>query len=276
MNTLTPWLSDDRPERVASLFTERTRTVLKKLSNGWPGPDDICLPVPRTTHAEMRRLGAVIHDGKVSVARRDVVAVKFSAHAPLAASREFVPIRVEMIPSSAFGASLYNLLTKDCWKAFRKTSLLRAGLACEVCGYGGEPVEAHEVWTYHSGDRKGWGVQRLRALLCLCHDCHEMFHPGLANVKGRSKVVRERLCAVNCWTDMEWSEFSVECDRDFARRSTKSWQMDLSQFAEFGELRIDSRWSCQGETLTTKMPTGTSHAMIAGIPWSMVGEASAR
>lgn len=62
----------------------------------------------------------------------------------------FLPLQIELVPSTAFGENLRKLLTKTEWDKVRKAVYKRAGYKCEICGGKGEkhPVEAHEEWLY--------------------------------------------------------------------------------------------------------------------------------
>ena len=267
-----PESTDSVGRRMGPDYGMRTRVVLKRVGSGWPDRDRIGLPVPKSEHKRLITMGAGLDEDRVHVTRREVVAEGFQPYAPLAAAKSFCPLRIEMIPASAFGASLHNLLTPVCWKSFRRPAFLAAGYVCEVCGDAGA-VEAHEVWTYHAGDRPGWGTQKLERLLCLCRACHEVFHPGLANLRGRLGVVRGRIALINDWHEADLSAWAAIADRDFLRRSRLSWTMDLSNFSAFGPLDIQARWIPNGDGhLATKLPgTGASNAAIRGLNWRIVG-----
>lgn len=246
MPDLFPPLRYDRgPAFPASLFERRTRTVLSSLGPGWPETGRMGLPIGKEHRPVALASGARQEEfGRVSIERKQAVLPTMQGFVPLIAQKEFAPLRIEMIPQTAFGASLKNLLTPNAWKAVRTRAYAAAGHVCQVCGSAHGAVECHEVWEYHTpASEEVWGVQTLKALLCLCKDCHAMFHPGLANLSGKSAEVAERTRLVNAWSISEYQQFSRWCNALHAFRSKFDWLLDLSEIPQLGTLEIDPKWS---------------------------------
>ncbi|SAL06689.1 hypothetical protein AWB78_08194 [Caballeronia calidae] len=118
----------------------------------------------------------------------------------------------DLIPETAWGASLANLLTSVSWAALRNQVIEHNHHVCELCGLQINALEAHEVWEYDfpPDDEMAqcehltvFGVQRLRGLLSVCADCHLCFHLGYANVHGRLPETLDRLAALNNWSGEE-------------------------------------------------------------------------
>ena len=97
---------------------------------------------------------------------------------------------VDLVPKTAWGKNARAVINKGDWDRVRKHVYARAGYKCECCGIdtrdetagpGGRKtrLEAHERWHYNGAT----GVQTLKRLVALCHECHEATHFGLAQVR---------------------------------------------------------------------------------------------
>lgn len=277
MPDLLPPLRYDRgPTFPHGLFERRTRTVFSKLGPGWPEPGRIGLPIAREFRKAAIESGAREEEfGKVSIERRQAVLPTMQGFVPLIAQKEFTPLRIEMIPRTSFGGNLANLLSERAWKGVRTRAYAAAGHTCQVCGMAGGAVECHEIWEYHTpASEETWGVQTLKGLLCLCDECHEMFHPGLASLKGRTREVTERTRLVNAWSEQEHAQFSKWCNALHAFRSRFDWLIDLSEMPQLGMLEISSDWWVDEERgcLTRDNgKLGVNRTAILGAQW-VLGE----
>lgn len=275
MPDLLPPLRYDRgPTFPTGLFERRTRAVFPKVAEGWPEVGRIGLPISKEYKAAALASGARQEDfGRLSIERRQAILPTMQGFVPFVAQKQISPLRIEMIPTTSFGASLKNLLTPNGWKGVRSKVYSTASHICQVCGTAHGPVECHEVWEYHTPpNEETWGVQTLKAMLCLCADCHEMFHPGLANLRGRSEEVAARTCTVNCWTPQEHRQFLKWSNALHAYRSRFDWLLDISEFPTLGMLEIDPRWSVDEERqcLTTENgKLGTVRTALLGIQWAL-------
>lgn len=199
-----------------------------------------------------------------------MIADQWQAHAPLLARRDFVPLHVDMIPFSSFGASLSNLLAPDNWREIRKHSHRSAGYVCEICGENDGPIECHEVWSFDDvAVIGGKGVQTLLRMLSVCRCCHEMFHPGLASLRGRAAEVAARIKAVNCWTNREHDVVARHMNTIHAARSRKPWCLDLSLIAHLGPLQVSDRWETagKGRDLAVETQNGRNITSLIGVDY---------
>jgi 5-methylcytosine-specific restriction endonuclease McrA len=65
-----------------------------------------------------------------------------------------------------------DYLRTDWWQRFRADALRRAGGRCQLCG-GDGPLEVHHN-TYAR-----LGCERPEDVICICCDCHDLFHDVL-------------------------------------------------------------------------------------------------
>jgi hypothetical protein len=105
----------------------------------------------------------------------------------------------------------------------------RAGHACEICGRKENReerrwIEVHERWVYDNARR----VQALRRLICLCTDCHQVTHFGLANVKGLADVAFAHLRTVTGWSAQQAREHVDAAFAEWEQRSRTTWTLDIS------------------------------------------------
>ena len=139
--------------------------------------------------------------------------------------RTMPPIVPDTIPISSWGSSLFNLLTLESWNAVRHPVIARRGNLCQLCGRNPRNrLDVHEVCAY-SMPPPGVG------LAALCQTCHELFHPGLARVRGRDQIVRGHLKIINRWNDAEYEAYRRAMERRNILRSQRTWVLDLSLIA---------------------------------------------
>lgn len=198
---------------------------------------------------------------------------------PFIARKVFWPILPDLIPVTSWGSSLANLLAKPCWNAIRLPVIEARGNRCQICGEWQGAVECHEIWAYSlppAGAPEGTvGVQRLIGLAAVCPDCHEMFHLGLANIRGRLEVVKRRLMAVNQWSAGEFGSYDREMAASYTARSTVNWALDLSLVAGDAPLAIKPGWTLGDEGELTgpeRQYGGSSWTVIVGASYVVNGE----
>lgn len=254
---------------LSAAYAPRTRYKLHaRFGAGWPGAGRIGVNAPSSVRTGLVAAGATCDDqGRVSVERKTIVGDDWQSYAPLVARRRFMPIHVDMIPTTSFGASLSNLLQPEAWREIRRHSHRAAGYVCEICGEVDGPIECHEVWTFNDGRSvAGRGIQRLSRLLSLCRSCHELFHPGLAGLRGRSKQVAARMCAVNDWSSQELETVMRKAFAIHSTRSRRAWTLDLTTIAHLGPLIVSDRWEPVGggRDLAILTPSGRSVTRLLG------------
>lgn len=258
------------------LFEPKRRTVLSRVGDAWPEPGRIGLPVRRLDPAAAETLGVRLEsDGRASAPRKQAVADLLQPVVPLIAKKDFAPLRIETLPSSSWASSLQNLLTTEVWTRFERLAAESAGGVCELCGSGRGQLECHEVWTYHSPARSYEpGIQRLDGLLCLCPECHEMFHPGLATARGHRNEIIQRLCLINAWSEREYRRYAEWGNALAKSRSAIEWELDLTPFASLGRFEVGPGWRLDPKdnglvSIAERTPDRYHRARIVGVKWAI-------
>lgn len=258
------------------LFEPKRRTVLSRLGDAWPEPGRIGLPVPRLIHAEALTRGARIEtDGRASAPRKEAVTDRLQPMVPLIAKKDFTPLRIETIPASSWAASLQNLLTPEVWGRFEQQATDDAGGVCELCGSGRGRQECHEIWVYHAPERSYEpGIQRIEGLMCLCQDCHEVFHPGVAIARGHRNEIIQRLCLLNAWSEEEYRRYAEWGNTLSKTRAAIDWELDLTPFAHLGPFEVGQGWRLDIKdnsliSVVERAPNKYHRARIVGVKWSI-------
>ncbi|WP_429036468.1 hypothetical protein [Aeromonas media] len=189
------------------------------------------------------------------------------------------PVIGELIPRSSWGSSLANLLTKTSWDKLRHPIIEKHSNSCQACGTKKNTLDVHEVWNYEflSDDNDkplNWGIQHLEGLVCVCKECHEMFHLGLAYSNNRLDEVMERLRAINGWTPTAAQKYCNEVFDRWDEASKIHWILDLSEISHpDGGLTIAKKWEINDNGfLIANTGRITSKTMITNIDWKFYGE----
>ena len=136
---------------------------------------------------------------------------------------------VDLVPSSCWFTNVRSCVSQQHWERLRRMIVGRARQRCEICRrpadrMTGRWLEAHERWAYDSAA----SVQSLRRLICVCTDCHEATHFGLATIKGRDAQAIKHLRAVTGLSHQE-AELLVEAAFEtWHARSRTEWHLDLA------------------------------------------------
>jgi len=148
-------------------------------------------------------------------------------------------LSIELVPKSAWGRNLRQLLSTDDWDILRKRQYALAGGVCEICGESGkdqgfrEALHCHEVWDYDEGT----GIQKLVRLIALCPICHDVKHFGFSTTgKGPEAAARAfaKLLKVNGWTKVQAEAHLGEMFNQFVTRSNQEWELDVSWLGTCG------------------------------------------
>jgi hypothetical protein len=142
---------------------------------------------------------------------------------------------VDMVPATCWFTNVRGAVSQQDWERLRRMVLRRAEQRCEVCGRGPDRdiqrwLEVHERWHYDDTVH----TQTLRRLICLCTDCHETTHLGLANVRGRADQAVAHLRAVTGMTTAQASQHIVTANELWITRSRRTWALDLSMLTDAG------------------------------------------
>ncbi|MBP4081637.1 hypothetical protein [Aeromonas sp. MrichA-1] len=185
----------------------------------------------------------------------------------------------ELIPQTSWGSSLANMLTRDSWNKLRHPIIKENSNACQVCGARKNSLDIHEIWSYEflygaDGKKIDWGIQHLEGLICVCKECHEIFHLGLANLNNRLDKVLERLRCINRWSPATTKNYCDEVFNRWDKASEVSWILDLSSISHpDGGLTISKKWSVNdGGFLLCDTGRGISKTMIVNSGWKFQDE----
>ena len=182
------------------------------------------------------------------------------------------PIMPDLIPSSSWGGSLANLLTRESWQMIRAPHIIRTGGRCQICAERpNRSPDCHEIWAYSmppaGASPTGAGMQRLISIITVCEPCHEMFHLGLARSRGRGKAAEGRLMETNFWSRKTFAAFDAEARRLFTERSTRQWVLDVTLLDAWHiPLVVDhARWTLHDCAELTSVHPGTKQPIWAAI-----------
>lgn len=142
---------------------------------------------------------------------------------------------VDLVPRSCWFTNVRSCVSERDWERLRRMITTRAGQRCEICGRpadreAGRWLEAHERWAY--GDATH--TQSLRRLICVCTDCHQATHYGLATIKGKSAEAMNHLCAVTRLSRDDAEQLVEGSFEIWHRRSLTTWELDLSMLTGVG------------------------------------------
>lgn len=79
-----------------------------------------------------------------------------------------------------------DYLNTERWKTIREMAYARAGFKCQVCGRSDLPLHTHHNTYVHRGEEE----KHLEDLVCLCSDCHALFH-GKKNDEEKEQLKQE-------------------------------------------------------------------------------------
>jgi hypothetical protein len=142
---------------------------------------------------------------------------------------------VDMVPSSCWFTNVRSCVSQQDWERLRRMVTQRAANRCEACGDGENRdvhrwLEVHERWHYDETT----ATQTLRRLICLCTDCHQTTHLGLANLRGHAAQALAHLQSVTGMTPTEANQHVAAANQLWLTRSTRTWTLDLSMLTTAG------------------------------------------
>jgi hypothetical protein len=142
---------------------------------------------------------------------------------------------VDLVPRSCWFTNVRSCVSEQDWERLRRMITARAGQRCEACHRpadreAGRWLEAHERWAYDDATR----TQSLRRLICLCTDCHQATHYGLATVKGQDAQAMKHLCAVTGLSRPDVEQLIEAAFETWHQRSLTTWELDLSMLTSAG------------------------------------------
>lgn len=139
---------------------------------------------------------------------------------------------VDLIPKSCWFTNVRSSVSEVDWKRIRRMVIDRAGKRCEICG-SDKYLEAHERFYFDEVTQ----TQRLRRLICVCRQCHNATHYGLAQIMGSDQEAIRHLMKVNGWSGSDVSVHVRQAIDVWRQRSQLEWHLDLS-ILEYANIRI--------------------------------------
>jgi hypothetical protein len=136
-------------------------------------------------------------------------------------------LTIELVPATAWGANLRDVLTRQGWDALRRHVFAQFGNRCAICGAGGR-LHCHEVWRYDDARH----VQTLEGCLALCALCHHVKHLGMAHTLAeQGKLDYERVVRhfmeVNGCDRATFERHRAAAFAQFEERSRHEWTTDF-------------------------------------------------
>ena len=142
---------------------------------------------------------------------------------------------VDLVPRSCWFTNVRSCVSERDWERLRRMITARAGQRCEICQRPGDRaagrwLEAHERWAYNDATL----TQSLRRLICVCTDCHQATHFGLATIKGTDAEAMRHLCAVTGLSRQDAEQHVEAAFEIWHLRSQTMWDLDLSMLTGVG------------------------------------------
>ena len=149
-------------------------------------------------------------------------------------------LTIELVPSTAWNLSLYNLLPRNEWCNLKDKVFAQEGRACYICGKTEKALSLHEFWTYDASTH----IQKLAEFHHLCNLCHKIKHIGFwcHTADGRAKLQQEGLtrnelighfCTVNGCTKDEFQQHERDAFAIWEKRSQYRWKQDFGEYSKY-------------------------------------------
>ncbi len=139
-------------------------------------------------------------------------------------------LEIELVPDSCWYSNLRSILSPAQWDFVRRDAYSRADGRCMICGAATKRLEAHERWEYDEEN----AVQRLKDVIAVCRDCHEVIHIGRTALTGRGEEAERHFMKVNGATYAEYRKALGEANAAHRRRNAvPEWKLDLSWLKRF-------------------------------------------
>jgi len=141
-------------------------------------------------------------------------------------------LEIELVPKTAWFNNLRSFLTKEQWDVVRKKCYKSANHRCEICGGQGKkwPVECHEIWEYTDNNEV-----KLKGLIALCPDCHEVKHIGLAQLKGNFEKACNHFSKVNSCSVAQTQIYVKNAFKIWNERNKTNWKLNVDYLKEYLE-----------------------------------------
>jgi len=143
-------------------------------------------------------------------------------------------LTAELVPETAWGKSLYNLLPREIWNELREGFIKENGRKCQICGETSGKIYLHEIWNYD--DQKH--IQKLEGLILLCEMCNRIKHIGHTGIladEGKLDYdeVVNHFCKVNNCSKKEFYEHVDNAFKIWEKRSQHQWKQDFGEYGRY-------------------------------------------
>lgn len=141
-------------------------------------------------------------------------------------------LTLDLVPQTCWFSNVRSVCSSAEWDTIRREVYKLANYRCQICDDIGpkHPIEAHEIWNYN--DLKS--VQKLKGLIGLCPNCHQVKHFGFARVQGKEAQALNHLMKVNKLSKSEAIEYVNSEFEIWHNRSQKDWKLDIAFLEKFG------------------------------------------
>ncbi|MBO3809708.1 MAG: hypothetical protein FGF50_08970 [Candidatus Brockarchaeota archaeon] len=148
-------------------------------------------------------------------------------------------LTIELVPSTVWFSSLYNLMPEDKWRELKKQIYEEEG-ECYICGSTESPFELHEFWEYDDKNH----VQKLIGVHHLCRLCHMIKHIGFwcHTEDGRTKLKQiglsredliKHFCKVNQCSEKDFLQHEDNAFKIWRERSKHQWRQNFSKYKNY-------------------------------------------
>ncbi len=146
-------------------------------------------------------------------------------------------LTIELVPSTAWNQSLYNLLPRNEWNKIKNNVFAQEGYQCYICGDSTGTMSLHEFWSYDETSH----VQKLDEFHHLCNKCHKIKHIGFwcHTTDGQAKLEQEgysredlvkHFCKVNNCSQRDFERYEEESLGIWEKRSQHGWSQDFGDY----------------------------------------------
>ena len=139
-------------------------------------------------------------------------------------------LNFEFIPDGTWHYNLRSILSKKQWDYIRNDAKERTSGRCAICGRKNCRLEGHEQWDYDLDN----GVQILKDVISICHDCHSVIHFNRTSLKGDVERAENHYMKVNNCSYADLRKDLGEANVKHQKLNTVSeWKLDLSWLKRF-------------------------------------------
>jgi hypothetical protein len=139
-------------------------------------------------------------------------------------------LNFEFIPDGTWYYNLRSILSKKQWDFLRSEAKQRFNNRCAICGKTNCRLEAHERWDYDLEN----GIQVLKDVVSICHDCHSAIHYNRTALKGDVERAENHYMKVNnCSYSQLKQDLGLANLEHQKRNQVSEWKLDLSWLKRF-------------------------------------------